>query len=67
MGGHAEQVGVVGESYLVQDDDAGLRELELVVVEPPGQAGKGSRLGAIPASLPNVRAAWPDVAVPSTW
>ena len=45
VGGQAEQVGIVSETHLVQDDHVPLGELELMVVEAPGQAGQGARLG----------------------
>ncbi len=62
----ADQVDVVGHPDLVEDHHRLFAELQLIVVEPPDQAGQGPRLGD-PGLGPRLRAAWPEVAVPSTW
>jgi hypothetical protein len=40
VGSEADQVGVVGHAHLVQDHQAALAELQLAVVEAPGEAGQ---------------------------
>ena len=63
--GEGDQVDVLGHAHLVADDQAAVVEGQPAVVEPPDRLAR-VRDSAISASLPRLRAACPDVAVPTT-
>jgi hypothetical protein len=61
----AEHVAVIGHPGLVEHDDVAPDELERAVVQTPEEGGDGAALGEV-GFRPRVRAAWPEVAVPTT-